>query len=416
MREKNVIGNNKKITVSVVVSIYRIEAYLLTCIDSILSQTYKNIEVILVDDGSDDACPQICDDYAMKDSRVHVIHKPNGGSTSARKAGICQATGDYILDIDGDDWIEPDYVEKMLESLVVEKVDVVGDISVYMNYSDGRQLERTTPMKTGIYKGKDIVAEVYPNYICEDRFYDTPLSTNVYLYLFRREFLQKIQPQVEDEIAMGEDMALTFRSFLHAKSVAVIDYPGYHYRQQPNSMLHKRDSDHFQRINVLYKNLRSAVRDSDDSERAEAMARKIPRCIFFTLWACAPVRFAELSDTCLFPFSQVKTGSRVFVYGMGVVGRGIMEAIAETGKFELAGCSDQGWSAHAKGITVAGNKVCSVYAPEKIMKCDFDYVVIGVSRYVFRQQITEKLLSLGVPMDKIASIDQSLLIEDNLPF
>ena len=410
------IVNEKLVKVSVVVPIYRIEAYISFCIDSILNQTYQNIEVILVDDGSDDNCPQICDSYALKDSRIDVIHKPNGGLTSARKAGVCRATGDYILYVDGDDWIEPDYIEKMMEPIAEAEVDIVGDISVYMNYSDGRQLRRVTPMKTGIYKGEEIVAEVYPNYICEDRFYDTPLSTNVYLYLFKREFLQKIQPQVEDEIAMGEDMALTFRSFLHAKSVAVIDYPGYHYRQQPNSMLHKRDSDHFQRINVLYKNLKRAVRDCEDSERAEIMAKKIPRVIFFILWACAPVRFVELSDSCLFPFSQVKIGSRIFVYGMGVVGRGIMEAIVETGKFELAGCSDQGWSAYAEGVTVAEDKICPVYAPEKIKECDFDYVVIGVSRYVFRQQIMENLLRFGVPDKKIAKIDHSLLIETNLPF
>ena len=101
---------------------------------------------------------------------------------------------------------------------------------------------------------------------------------------------------------------------------------------------------------------------------------------------------------------------------MGVVDRGIMEAIVENGRFELAGCSDQGWSAHTEGITVAGHKVCPVYAPKKIMEYDFDYVVIGVSRFEFRQQITEKLLSLGVPEEKIAKIDQSLLIEANLPF
>lgn len=404
------------IKVSIVVPIYRVEKYLSDCVESIINQTHKKLEVILVDDGSDDACPRMCDDYTARDSRIRVIHKPNGGLTSARKAGVCQATGDYILYVDGDDWIEPDYVAKMLEPLAIENVDVVGDISIYMNYSDGRQMERATPMKTGIYKGEAIPAEVYPNYICEDRFYDTPLSTNVYLYLFRRDFLQTLQPQVEDEISMGEDMALTFRSFLNAKSVAVIDYPGYHYRQQPNSMLHKRDSDHFKRINVLYENLKRAVRESEDSERVEAMARKIPRGIFFTLWACAPVRFAELSDACLFPFSQVGIGSKVFVYGMGVVGRGIMEAIVETGKFELAGCSDQGWSAHAEGLTVAEDKICPVYAPEKIKECDFDYVVIGVSRYVFRQQITEKLLRLGVPDEKIARIDHSLLIEANLPF
>ncbi|MBR3622282.1 MAG: glycosyltransferase family 2 protein [Selenomonadaceae bacterium] len=401
--------------VSIVVPIYRIESYITTCIDSILGQTYKNMEIILVDDGSDDYCPKICDNYVSHDTRVHVIHKKNGGLTSARKAGICHATGEYVLYVDGDDWLEPDYVEKMVEPLKKEKVDIVGNTSIYMNYSDGRQIERAAPMRSGWYRGAEIISKIYPNYISEDKFYDAPLSTNLYLYLFRRDFLVKIQMQVEDEIAMGEDMALTFRAFLNASSFAVINYPGYHYRQHPNSMIHKIEGDHFQRINLLYKNMKRAVTENKNVERKKTMAKKIPNGVFFTLWVSAPIKFAEISDSCLFPFSQVIVGSKVFVYGMGVVGRGIMEAVTLSKKFFLVGCSDEGWRAYADGVAI-GDKFCPVYSPEKIKECDFDYVVIGVSRYRFRKEIEKVLIKYGIPENKIATPDQYLLIEENIPF
>ena len=97
---------------SVIVPIYKIEKYLCKCVDSILANTYTNLEVILVDDGSPDKCPQICDMYAEKDKRVHVVHKKNGGLVSARQAGVEVAKGDYVFCIDGDDWISDDYFEK----------------------------------------------------------------------------------------------------------------------------------------------------------------------------------------------------------------------------------------------------------------------------------------------------------------
>lgn len=100
---------------SIIVPIYKVQNYLNECIDSILGQTYTNIEVILVDDGSPDECPAICDSYAARDPRVIVIHKENGGLVSARQAGAQRATGNYICCVDGDDYIAPNYIEKMAE-------------------------------------------------------------------------------------------------------------------------------------------------------------------------------------------------------------------------------------------------------------------------------------------------------------
>ena len=105
-------------TISVIVPVYNIEGYLGKCIDSIIAQTYKDLEIILVDDGSSDHCGAICDKYAKKDNRIKVIHKPNGGLSDARNHGIEAATGSYLGFVDGDDYIEPQMYEKLHNALV----------------------------------------------------------------------------------------------------------------------------------------------------------------------------------------------------------------------------------------------------------------------------------------------------------
>ena len=108
------VGKSDQPLISVIIPIYKVEPYLRKCVDSILMQTYTNLEVILVDDGSPDNCPAICDEYATKDSRVKVIHKSNGGLSDARNAGMDAASGDYLMFVDSDDWIEKNSVESLL--------------------------------------------------------------------------------------------------------------------------------------------------------------------------------------------------------------------------------------------------------------------------------------------------------------
>lgn len=107
--------------ISVIVPVFRVEKYINRCVDSILAQSYKNLEIILVDDGSDDACPLICDEYMKKDKRVKVVHKNNGGLSSARNAGLAIATGDFIGFVDSDDWIHPDMYAILHKTLVKNK-------------------------------------------------------------------------------------------------------------------------------------------------------------------------------------------------------------------------------------------------------------------------------------------------------
>ena len=112
-------------TVSIIVPVYKVEDYIRECLDSILAQTYPYFELILVDDGSPDNCGRICDDYAKGDNRIKVVHKVNGGISSARNAGLEVAKGEWIMHVDGDDWIEPDMLEKMYAVAEKSQADIV---------------------------------------------------------------------------------------------------------------------------------------------------------------------------------------------------------------------------------------------------------------------------------------------------
>jgi glycosyltransferase involved in cell wall biosynthesis len=110
--------------ISIIVPVYKVEPYLRRCLDSIINQTYTNLEIILVDDGSPDNCPHICDEYAAKDNRIVVIHKANGGLSDARNAGLEICKGDFISFIDSDDWVEPNYIDTLCKLLMENDADI----------------------------------------------------------------------------------------------------------------------------------------------------------------------------------------------------------------------------------------------------------------------------------------------------
>ena len=123
--------------ISVIVPIYKVEPYLRKCVDSIINQSYRNLEIILVDDGSPDNCGAICDEYAAKDSRIKVIHKPNGGLSDARNAGMDIMSGDYVAFVDSDDWIEPNMYERLLQLITEYQADIaVGGVTDDFEYNN----------------------------------------------------------------------------------------------------------------------------------------------------------------------------------------------------------------------------------------------------------------------------------------
>ena len=128
----------ENIKISIIVPIYNVEEYLENCLQSILAQTYPHLELILVDDGSPDNCPRLCDEWKNKDARIEVIHKENGGPSSARNAGLDIATGDYVYFLDSDDWLEKNALQTLVENLQKNAVDCIGFsfIKEFENFSE----------------------------------------------------------------------------------------------------------------------------------------------------------------------------------------------------------------------------------------------------------------------------------------
>ena len=140
--------------VSVIVPIYNAQKYLGKCVESILLQTYQNMEILLIDDGSTDGCFDICEKYASEDERIRVIHKPNGGLVSARKAGAKEATGDYVICVDADDWIEPNYIEALMNVQRRTRVEMVA-ADLYFDIGDFSKVVRNS-FPYGVYGGEEL--------------------------------------------------------------------------------------------------------------------------------------------------------------------------------------------------------------------------------------------------------------------
>lgn len=239
-------------TFSVIVPIYKVEKYLIKCIDSIINQTCADFELLLVDDGSPDNCPQICDDYAFKDSRIRVIHKPNGGLVNARNTGIQAAKGDYICYVDGDDWIELNLLETVYSKAISKSAPDMVVFGAKRCFND-HEVAIPSGLKEGLYTHSDLEDVMLPYMIYDNR---KPFCTGLIFpvawnKIYKREFLLEHYCR-EERIKMGEDNAFVFECLFYANEVFFCDDILYDYNQlNSGSMVHSYDSNRFQNNRLL---------------------------------------------------------------------------------------------------------------------------------------------------------------------
>lgn len=255
--------------ISVIVPVYNVEPELSRCVDSILNQTYANLEVILVDDGSTDGCPSMCDAYEKKDPRVRVIHKPNGGLSSARNAGLRIALGEWILYVDSDDYILKDSCERLIAIGAKFDCDIVSADAV-REFNGGQEYMAHCSLADGeCYLTRDyIIKSIKP---CE---WYAPACFNLY----KRSFLIGKNLFFVEGL-LHEDMEMQPRVFLSAKSVAYCAYPFYRYVDRASSIMNASKADErASALELIYSNWKTEFEAIEDSELAGALNGHLAKC------------------------------------------------------------------------------------------------------------------------------------------
>lgn len=370
---------------SVIVPVYNVEKYLNRCIESIIGQTYRNLEIILVDDGSTDHCGQICDEWKKKDPRIKVLHKKNGGLVSARQAGLQIASGEYIANVDSDDWIEADMYEYMMRLALNHESDLVtsGLIRDYENHS----VYETEKVSSGIYKGEALYHLLH-HIINTEHFFDSQLNMHITNKIFRKRILIPYQMKVPVDAKVGEDADVVYPYIFNAKSINVSGKCFYHYVMRDDSIMG---------ISAAHERSRAIMQEifeqciARNEKKISNIRKQLYQVVTFFSCLSDPRSVFQIRNEKLYPFQQVEKGDRVILYGAGRFGKAVKNLLEIEKYCEIAAWADK--------VEKGG-----IISPLKIKEYSFDKVLLAVINAAVADQAEEMLLQLGIDKKNICRV------------
>ena len=280
--------------VSVVLPIYNVEKYLNRCIESVVRQTYKKIEIILVDDGSPDGCPKKCDDWAKRDGRIKVVHKKNAGLGYARNTGIENASGEYICFFDSDDYIADDTIEKVYEAVKKENADV-GIFGFSTVDKNGNVTNVIVPKtKCQKYVGENILTAFLPDLISwdPDNGVATDLRMSAWNAIYSMELIKRSSWRfVSEREIISEDVYSLLDLYHDVKTVMVVPEAFYFYCENETSLTHSYKKDRYNRIKYFYE---ACIDKCDQLEYSKEVKRRM--AYPFTANSIAAMKMIANSD------------------------------------------------------------------------------------------------------------------------
>jgi len=381
--------------ISVIVPIYNLDAYLFQCINSIIHQTYKQLEIILVDDGSTDKALELCESFRKQDQRIKVIAKANGGLVSARKAGLNGSNGDYIFYIDGDDWIDGDCLERYYQYAKQHDVDIV--IGDYKREFIGNFVKISNGAPCGRYDRERMIKEIFPRMIYTGEFFHHGIKTYSWGKLYKRKIIEQLQNEVPNEIMVGEDAALLYPAIYNSGSLFITDYAGCNYRQRANSILKSTnlDASELGRLALAFNYLAKALSLSEQNNNFlfQLQAYFVAITIIRT--------GAFLNNLALFDkfslFGNIQKGASVCLYNSGSFGQHVYRHLISNGLFKFVAWFDEDY----RESQLLGMNVCD---PKEIVKYEFDYLLVASFDQQIKTQVEQLFVQSNLPITKIRYI------------
>jgi len=381
--------------ISIVVPVYGVDEYLEQCVDSILTQTFRDLEIILVDDGSPDRSPRICDEFAARDRRVRVVHKPNGGLVSARKAGTAVASGEFLGFVDGDDWVGADYFEALHDEAATQSADMV--IAGHTREFLGKCEVIPPRIPGGAFQRAEVLDTLLPTAIYNGTFFQHGVSTYVWNKLFRRRKAARLVGDIHDAIVMGEDAALTYPYLAESERVAICKVEAYFYRQRAHSIVKtvpSREREYYQ-LSMLFQYLKRKFGEASVS----AVTLDQLRHYFYAQVLIRSGAIIEPldGDEILIPFAGIEPGQKVVVCSSGSFGQHVVREIGRIPEYSLVGWIDEDDDeSQRSGLPVT--------AIDSVSAMDFDKILIAAIDSEYSDVVASRLTSHGIDESKISRL------------
>lgn len=381
-------------SISIIITIYNKSLYLEKCISSIRALTYPFLEIILVDDGSTDDSRRMVDDYAEVDKRIIVLHKENGGASSARRAGLKFATGDYILFVDADDWIEPLMAERMISRLNVSDADIL--TAAWVLHDGDTQIVDKGYMPEGLYRkgrNKDYFAS---HMIYNDGIKNNGINGALCTKIIRRDLLVSAFGRLPEGIIYAEDDFVAYACLATGSVIEVTHMPFYHYLMQYNSISHNRIDSFMSDLSRGYWFYIEMIKDLPEYlSYKRQMEIFIQRSLFLGIGKYMGFENTSVISWYQFDFSCLRSASSLILYGAGRVGKSCYKQLNRDSGCKLIAWVDKEYAAYQR-------EGYPVESPEIIRKKPADCIMIAVDDEKKAKDISAKIeKSYGFPSKQI---------------
>lgn len=389
--------NEKLMKVDIIVPVYNKGKYLSKCIDSILSQTHKYFNLILVDDGSVDNSGEICKGYQQIDERVKYIYQENGGQISARRCGLGYAETEYVLFIDADDWIDCDYLEVLLLNLCQYNFQCDLITSGIIIEEGNTSIVGFDGIEKGVYINKEI-ERIKERFIFDDISQKQGITHSMSGKIFKKDKMDIILMEMNNALTFCEDGISVFAYLLKAEYVVVLNYAGYHYVQYEDSTIHSFNEEDVWRLLLLKDEY---IRLAKEAGIYEKIKHSIAKHIYRNyLEAVARSMGVKYNTHFITPKFVYQGAARVVIYGAGIKGQQFKRQISTIESLICVGWVDKNY----KNIS----KEYSVDSIEKLLEWEYDYILIAIEDREIVHGVIENLLDIGIPYKKIWALEKQL--------
>ncbi|SFU66041.1 glycosyltransferase family 2 protein [Butyrivibrio sp. M55] len=374
--------------VSIIVPVYNLESYIEDCIKSVLAQSYKHFELIIIDDGSEDGTNEICRRYACVDNRITLITQRNLGVVLARRRGLSEATGKYVTFVDGDDWIENDMLQIMIDNATDSDMVCCG---VSWEEKKASVIKKRDSFAPGIYENEQI-----DNIKCK-MLYDMEhgasqlLTAWMWSKLYRLDKLKEAEAHVDAGVYFYEDALLVYRYAMGGRRIAFVDEYPYHYRYRSESASHRIDPCAIANINSVYLGLLDIANDYSNSYSfAKQAVSWFLEKSYFTLNERMGLRANGRIIRYLLDQSEI-AGKSIVLYGAGRVGNDLYAQMKTIGTNVVL------W-VDKRAKELCDDRIASV---DKIAGAEYDLLLIAVESSSVAEKIALDLIGRGVSTGKI---------------